>query len=70
MAVLEIKLCLAMHVNGPLGCCVIDAARIGIVGSSSCTLFWVTDLILVIAGTAPGVLLRVSCLCVRGVFLS
>ena len=69
MACMEIRLCLAMHVNGPLGCRVIDAARIGFVGSSLYTPFWVTGLIRVIAGTAPGVLLRVCLLCVCGVFL-
>ena len=69
MACVEIRLCLAMHVNRPLGCCVINAARIGFIGSSSYTLFWVTGSILVISGTAPGVLLRVCQLCVRGVFL-
>ena len=49
---------------------VIDAARIGSSGSCVYTTCWIAcSSILVIKGTAPGVLLRVWRRCVRGVFL-
>ena len=69
MACVEISLCCAVHVNGTLDGRVIDAARIGSVGSCAYTTFWVTGSILAIGGTAPGILLRVCRRCVLGVFL-
>ena len=66
---MDISLCLALHVNGTLGSLVIDAARIGSIGPCVYTTCWITGLILVITGTAPGVLFCVCCQCVCRVFL-
>jgi len=66
----DIRLCRALHVNGALGGRVIDAARIGSIGSCEYTTLLIAgSSILAINGTAPGVLLRVWRQCVRGVFL-
>ena len=69
MACVEISFCRALHVSGTLGGLVIDAARIGSVGSCAYTTFWIVGSILVITGTATGVLFRVCRRCVRGVLL-
>ena len=70
MAWAEIRLCLALHVNLVSGGRVIEAARMGSDGSCKYTaLLIVCVSILVINGTAPGVLLRVWRPCIRGVFL-
>ena len=67
---MEIRLCRALHVNGTLGGRAIDAARIGSNGSCAYAMLWIPgSSILAIAGTAPGVLLRVCLRWVRGVFL-
>jgi len=56
----EIRLCRVLHDHGTVGGRVIDAARIGSIGSCAYTTFWITgSSILAINGTAPGVLLRV-----------
>ena len=70
MACLEISLWFALHVKDALGGLVIDAVSIGSIGTCECTTCWITGSILVIIGTAPGLLFRVCCRCVRGVFLS
>ena len=69
MACLEIILFFALHVKFTPGGLVIDAVSIGSIGSCEYTTCWITGAILVIIGTAPGVLFRVRRLCVRGVFL-
>ena len=66
---MDISLFRAVHANGTLGGSVMEAVRIGSVRSCVCKTFWITGLILVIAGTAPGVLFRVCRRCVRGVVL-
>ena len=70
MACLEIILFDALHVKFTFGGIVIDAVSIGSVGSCEYATCWITGMILVITGTAPGVLFCVCRLCVRGVFLS
>ena len=60
MACVEISLCCALHVNGTSGGLVIDAVMIGSIGLCAYAAFWMTgSSILIINGTAPGVLLRV-----------
>ena len=68
MACLEIILFVALHVKRSPGGLVIDAVSIGSVVSCWYTTCWITGTILVIIGTAPGVLFRVCRRCVRGVF--
>ena len=63
----EIRLCLAVHVNFAVGGRVIEAARMGSVGSCAYTvLLIVCSSILVIVGTAPGVLFLVIRRCDLG----
>ena len=70
MACVDIMLCIALHENITLGGLIIDAARIGSVGSCEYTqLLIACSSILAINGTAPGVLLRVWRPCILGVFL-
>ncbi len=60
MAWVEIILLRALYAHGVVGGCIIDAVRIGSIGSCVNTTCWNTgSLILAINGTVPGVLLRV-----------
>ena len=68
MAWVEISICRALHVNLTFGGLINDVVRIRSVGSCEYAAFACSS-ILVINGTAPGVLLRVWRPCVRGVFL-
>ena len=61
MACIEISLWFALHVKVTLGSLVMDAMSIGSVGPCECTTCWITGSILVIIGTAPGVLFCMCC---------
>ena len=60
MACLDMRLCMALHVKDALRGLVVSVVSIGFGGAYGCARCWITCLVLLINGTAPGVLF---CVC-------